>query len=208
MTNEPQRQESQLGSATTVKREAFSLILRNQLKHLSPAPSLTKPVVGRDQLGHHGASLGIEGVVAEPVVQRDPCVLDGLLDAAPPLTPRLNVRPPEVEREIALRDHNAPNARVVVGRDVQPVAVDGKPLIRCSSEREVCIVSFAGDGDARVSNGIERMPAIDEALVGVDGEWRGIQVTAMPTEKQVIHFDPTAQPHPVASDLDANSSGS
>jgi len=25
-----------------------------------------------------------------------------------------------------------------------------------------------------------------EALVGVDGEWRGIQVEAMPKEKQVI----------------------
>ncbi|WP_205625962.1 VirB4 family type IV secretion system protein [Halorubrum tropicale] len=32
-----------------------------------------------------------------------------------------------------------------------------------------------------------------EALVGVDGEWRGIQVKAMPKEKQVIDFDPTAQ---------------
>ncbi|QLC35527.1 transferase (plasmid) [Halarchaeum sp. CBA1220] len=32
-----------------------------------------------------------------------------------------------------------------------------------------------------------------EALVGVDGEWRGIQVEAMPKEKQVIDFDPTAQ---------------
>jgi len=30
-------------------------------------------------------------------------------------------------------------------------------------------------------------------LVGVDGEWRGIQVTAMPKEKQVIDFDPAAQ---------------
>jgi type IV secretory pathway VirB4 component len=32
-----------------------------------------------------------------------------------------------------------------------------------------------------------------EALVGVDGEWRGIKVEAMPKEKQVIDFDPTAQ---------------
>ncbi|MDL0143562.1 hypothetical protein PNP83_00870 [Halobacterium salinarum] len=32
-----------------------------------------------------------------------------------------------------------------------------------------------------------------EALVGVDGEWRGIQVEAMPKEKQVINFDPTEQ---------------
>ena len=32
-----------------------------------------------------------------------------------------------------------------------------------------------------------------EALVGVDGEWRGIQVEAMPNEKQVIDFDPTEQ---------------
>jgi type IV secretory pathway VirB4 component len=32
-----------------------------------------------------------------------------------------------------------------------------------------------------------------EALVGVDGEWRGIQVKAMPKEKQVIDFDPTSQ---------------
>ncbi|QLC35483.1 transferase (plasmid) [Halarchaeum sp. CBA1220] len=32
-----------------------------------------------------------------------------------------------------------------------------------------------------------------EALVGVDGEWRGIQVEAMPKEKQVIDFDPTTQ---------------
>jgi len=32
-----------------------------------------------------------------------------------------------------------------------------------------------------------------EALVGVDGEWRGIQVKAMPKEKQVIDFDPTEQ---------------
>jgi len=30
-----------------------------------------------------------------------------------------------------------------------------------------------------------------EALVGVDGEWRGIKVEAMPKEKQVIDFDPT-----------------
>ncbi|TKX87640.1 transferase [Halorubrum sp. SS5] len=32
-----------------------------------------------------------------------------------------------------------------------------------------------------------------EALVGVDGEWRGIQVTAMPKEKRVLDFDPTSQ---------------
>jgi len=32
-----------------------------------------------------------------------------------------------------------------------------------------------------------------EALVGVDGDWRGIQVTAMEREKQVIDFDPTTQ---------------
>ncbi|ELZ40764.1 transfer complex protein [Halorubrum californiense DSM 19288] len=32
-----------------------------------------------------------------------------------------------------------------------------------------------------------------EALVGVDGEWRGIQVKPMPKEKQVIDFDPTSQ---------------
>ncbi|AKH98675.1 MULTISPECIES: VirB4 family type IV secretion system protein [Halobacteriaceae] len=32
-----------------------------------------------------------------------------------------------------------------------------------------------------------------EALVGVDGEWRGMKVEAMPKEKQVIDFDPTAQ---------------
>ncbi|MFW5919852.1 MAG: VirB4 family type IV secretion system protein, partial [Halanaeroarchaeum sp.] len=32
-----------------------------------------------------------------------------------------------------------------------------------------------------------------EALVGVDGEWRGIEVKAMPKEKQVIEFDPAAQ---------------
>ncbi|MDT3437367.1 VirB4 family type IV secretion system protein [Haloarcula sp. 1CSR25-25] len=32
-----------------------------------------------------------------------------------------------------------------------------------------------------------------EALVGVDGKWRGIQVKAMPKEKQVIDFDPTSQ---------------
>ncbi|RKD88540.1 type IV secretory pathway VirB4 component [Halopiger aswanensis] len=32
-----------------------------------------------------------------------------------------------------------------------------------------------------------------EALVGVDGEWRGIQVKAMSREKQVIDYDPTAQ---------------
>jgi len=32
-----------------------------------------------------------------------------------------------------------------------------------------------------------------EALVGVDGEWRGIQVKAMPKEKRVIDFDPTSQ---------------
>ena len=32
-----------------------------------------------------------------------------------------------------------------------------------------------------------------ETLVGVDGEWRGIQVTAMPSETQVIDFDPTTQ---------------
>ncbi|KTG30353.1 hypothetical protein AUR66_08265 [Haloferax profundi] len=30
-----------------------------------------------------------------------------------------------------------------------------------------------------------------EALVGVDGEWRGIRVEAMPKEKEVIDFDPT-----------------
>jgi type IV secretory pathway VirB4 component len=29
-----------------------------------------------------------------------------------------------------------------------------------------------------------------EALVGVDGEWRGIKVQAMPTEKKVLDFDP------------------
>jgi len=32
-----------------------------------------------------------------------------------------------------------------------------------------------------------------EALVGVDGEWRGIQVKAMPKEKEVIDFEPTEQ---------------
>ncbi|TKX72468.1 VirB4 family type IV secretion system protein [Halorubrum sp. GN11GM_10-3_MGM] len=32
-----------------------------------------------------------------------------------------------------------------------------------------------------------------EALVGVNGEWRGIQVKAMPKEKQVIDFEPTEQ---------------
>jgi len=32
-----------------------------------------------------------------------------------------------------------------------------------------------------------------EALVGVDGEWRGIKVEAMPKEKAVIDFDPTSQ---------------
>ncbi|MBP1987793.1 type IV secretory pathway VirB4 component [Halolamina salifodinae] len=32
-----------------------------------------------------------------------------------------------------------------------------------------------------------------EALVGVDGEWRGITVEAMHKEKQVIDFDPTAE---------------
>ena len=32
-----------------------------------------------------------------------------------------------------------------------------------------------------------------EALVGVDGEWRGIKVKAMPKEKQVIDFEPTEQ---------------
>jgi hypothetical protein len=30
-----------------------------------------------------------------------------------------------------------------------------------------------------------------EALVGVDGEWRGIRVEAMEKEKQVIDFDPS-----------------
>ncbi|WP_267644152.1 VirB4 family type IV secretion system protein [Haloarchaeobius amylolyticus] len=32
-----------------------------------------------------------------------------------------------------------------------------------------------------------------EALVGVDGEWRGIKVTAMPKEKAVIDFDPSEE---------------
>jgi hypothetical protein len=32
-----------------------------------------------------------------------------------------------------------------------------------------------------------------EALIGVDGEWRGIKVEAMAKEKQVIDFDPTTQ---------------
>jgi len=32
-----------------------------------------------------------------------------------------------------------------------------------------------------------------EALVGVDGEWRGMKVQAMDKEKQVIDFDPTEQ---------------
>jgi len=32
-----------------------------------------------------------------------------------------------------------------------------------------------------------------EALVGVDGEWRGITVEAMPKEKHVIDFEPTTQ---------------
>ncbi|MFC7131417.1 VirB4 family type IV secretion system protein [Haloferax chudinovii] len=35
--------------------------------------------------------------------------------------------------------------------------------------------------------------SFSEALVGVDGEWRGIRVEAMPKEKQVIDFDPTEQ---------------
>jgi len=32
-----------------------------------------------------------------------------------------------------------------------------------------------------------------EALVGVDGEWRGMKVEAMPKEKQIIDFEPTEQ---------------
>jgi len=32
-----------------------------------------------------------------------------------------------------------------------------------------------------------------EALVGIDGEWRGIEVRALEKEKQVIDFDPTSQ---------------
>ncbi len=47
-----------------------------------------------------------------------------------------------------------------------------------------------------------------EALVGVDGEWRGIQVEAMPKEKQVIDFDPTTQTRdelPGATSDEANS---
>jgi hypothetical protein len=32
-----------------------------------------------------------------------------------------------------------------------------------------------------------------EALLGVDGEWRGIRVEATPKEKAVIDFDPTTQ---------------
>ncbi len=34
-----------------------------------------------------------------------------------------------------------------------------------------------------------------EALVGVDGEWRGIRVQAMPKEKAVIDFDPAERTH-------------
>nr|WP_245778630.1 hypothetical protein [Halomicrobium zhouii] len=29
-----------------------------------------------------------------------------------------------------------------------------------------------------------------EALVGVDGEWRGIEISALPTEKEVIDYEP------------------
>lgn len=32
-----------------------------------------------------------------------------------------------------------------------------------------------------------------EAVVGVDGEWRGLTVEAMPKEKDLIDFDPTAE---------------
>jgi type IV secretory pathway VirB4 component len=32
-----------------------------------------------------------------------------------------------------------------------------------------------------------------EALIGIDGQWCGIKVEAMPKEKQVIDFDPTEQ---------------
>jgi type IV secretory pathway VirB4 component len=32
-----------------------------------------------------------------------------------------------------------------------------------------------------------------EALVGVDGEWRGIKLEAMPKEKEIIDFDPSTQ---------------
>ncbi|GGL45018.1 hypothetical protein GCM10009037_30570 [Halarchaeum grantii] len=35
---------------------------------------------------------------------------------------------------------------------------------------------------------------VSEALVGVDGEWRGIQLEAMPKEKRAIDFDHTTQP--------------
>lgn len=46
-----------------------------------------------------------------------------------------------------------------------------------------------------------------EALVGVDGEWRGINVTAMEKEKQVIDFDPTHQRRSVLPGVAAGVSG-
>jgi hypothetical protein len=32
-----------------------------------------------------------------------------------------------------------------------------------------------------------------QALLGVDGEWRGMEIRALPKEKQVIDFDPTTE---------------
>jgi len=50
------------------------------------------------------------------------------------------------------------------------------------------------DGDLALSGrGVpgNEEAGFSEALVGVDGEWRGIRVEAMAKEKQVIDFDPS-----------------
>lgn len=50
-------------------------------------------------------------------------------------------------------------------------------------------------------------PGDAEVLVGVDGEWRGIQVEALPKERGIIEYDPTtstgALENPAGSVADA-----
>jgi len=67
-----------------------------------------------------------------------------------------------------------------VGRDGRSVGRGVRVELRADAVRPGC---SSGNEDAGFA----------EALVGVDGEWRGITVEAMPKEKKVIDFDLTEQ---------------
>jgi len=65
------------------------------------------------------------------------------------------------------------------------------------NEAQMSYVQNATEG----SDSKERKEAQSQALIGVDGEWRGVEVEALPREQAVIDFEPTEQQ---AADLPGN----